>query len=196
MLSESKSLQIKKEDKFYSRLLSKESSASNPSFRVYYGVASGSVPFLWESQPGTPKHPSSNTTIPPLTPPPSYYSNIITKTKNISKKSTKYNLIHKLILRKTTSPSPPPSLSSPSASSSSSSFSPLASASLHRRRRFSSPRSSFSSRGEDDESDDGSPTSTLCFGMHRRSGCYPVMNMKNALLSIVGHGSGQGTTAA
>ncbi|CAL4958448.1 unnamed protein product [Urochloa decumbens] len=62
--------------KVFSKLFSRESSAAAPSFRVYYGVASaGSVPFLWESQPGTPKNDAvSATTLPPLTPPPSYYT--------------------------------------------------------------------------------------------------------------------------
>ncbi|KAA8533995.1 hypothetical protein F0562_031512 [Nyssa sinensis] len=47
-----KFLQIKQDDKFFSRLLSKESSKSESSFRVlYYGGASGAVPFTWESQP-------------------------------------------------------------------------------------------------------------------------------------------------
>ncbi|KAM0889161.1 hypothetical protein ACQ4PT_027893 [Festuca glaucescens] len=60
-----------------SRLLTRDSSASAaPSFRVYYGVASaGAVPFLWESQPGTPKKDAaSDAAMPPLTPPPSYYA--------------------------------------------------------------------------------------------------------------------------
>ncbi|CAL4965484.1 unnamed protein product [Urochloa decumbens] len=62
--------------KVFSKLFSRESSAAAPSFRVYYGVASaGSVPFLWESQPGTPKNDAvSAATLPPLTPPPSYYT--------------------------------------------------------------------------------------------------------------------------
>ncbi|CAO2185818.1 unnamed protein product [Urochloa humidicola] len=62
--------------KVFSKLFSRESSAAAPSFRVYYGVASaGSVPFLWESQPGTPKNDAVSTaTLPPLTPPPSYYT--------------------------------------------------------------------------------------------------------------------------
>ncbi|KAK4775914.1 hypothetical protein SAY87_023875 [Trapa incisa] len=63
---------------FFSRLLSKESSLGNPSFGVYYGGAGGAVPFLWESEPGTPRHgvfreglglPS----LPPLAPPPSSF---------------------------------------------------------------------------------------------------------------------------
>ncbi|XP_052184600.1 uncharacterized protein LOC127796483 [Diospyros lotus] len=70
-------LQIHGDGRFLSRLLSKEASkdeAREPSFRVlYYGGSAGSVPFTWESRPGTPKHPSSGTSmIPPLTPPPSY----------------------------------------------------------------------------------------------------------------------------
>ncbi|XP_047340576.1 uncharacterized protein LOC124944270 [Impatiens glandulifera] len=50
------------------------------SFRaLYYGGASGSIPFTWESIPGTPKRPSnfcdnSNIHLPPLSPPPSYYT--------------------------------------------------------------------------------------------------------------------------
>ncbi|XP_038719251.1 uncharacterized protein LOC120011229 isoform X2 [Tripterygium wilfordii] len=51
--------QIKEEDKFFNRLMSKElasSSSLNTSSHHYYVGASGSVPFLWESQPGTPKH--------------------------------------------------------------------------------------------------------------------------------------------
>ncbi|KAF8392435.1 hypothetical protein HHK36_022777 [Tetracentron sinense] len=47
-----KALQIKQDDKFFSRLISKESTKANSSFRVYYGDASGAVPFMWESQPG------------------------------------------------------------------------------------------------------------------------------------------------
>ncbi|XP_066313807.1 protein MTL1-like [Miscanthus floridulus] len=70
-------LQLKQgESKVFSKLFTRESSAAAPSFRVYYGVASaGSVPFLWESQPGTPKNDAISTaTLPPLTPPPSYYT--------------------------------------------------------------------------------------------------------------------------
>ncbi|KAJ3676489.1 hypothetical protein LUZ60_003901 [Juncus effusus] len=194
--AENKSLHITKEDKFYSRLLTRESSVANPSFRVYYGGASGSVPFLWESQPGTPKNPIYDASLPPLTPPPSYFSNL--KNKKTTKKSpSKSNLITnmmpKLSLKKTKSQ---PSISSSSSSSSSnsststsSSYSPASVGPTFRRSRLSSPRSSFSSRGDDEDSDDGSPTSTLCFGV-RHGPSRSVMVMKNALLSIVGHGSG------
>ncbi|KAK4396046.1 hypothetical protein Sango_1441200 [Sesamum angolense] len=80
-----KSFRIKHDDdKFFTRLLSKESSKSNPSFRVYYGDhVPSAVPFMWETRPGTPKHTSShNSHIPPLTPPPSYYTNNLTNSNN------------------------------------------------------------------------------------------------------------------
>ncbi|CAN6345408.1 unnamed protein product [Urochloa humidicola] len=69
---------VKQGRKLHSKMLSKEAAAqlAVPSFRVYYSVASaGAVPFLWESQPGTPKNDSpAAAALPPLTPPPSYYS--------------------------------------------------------------------------------------------------------------------------
>ncbi|KAG0483584.1 hypothetical protein HPP92_011668 [Vanilla planifolia] len=66
-------------EKLHSRLRSKESSASAPSFRIYYGMAAGSVPFRWESRPGTPKDSTTTSATSadifrPLTPPPSYYA--------------------------------------------------------------------------------------------------------------------------
>jgi hypothetical protein len=69
---------VKQGSKLHAKMLSKEAAAqlAVPSFRVYYSVASaGAVPFLWESQPGTPKNDSpSAAALPPLTPPPSYYA--------------------------------------------------------------------------------------------------------------------------
>ncbi|CAM8889183.1 unnamed protein product [Rhodiola kirilowii] len=71
-------------DKFLSKLLSKESepigNTRNPSFRVYYNDSISSVPFNWETTPGTPKHAlfgddASRVVVPPLTPPPSFFSN-------------------------------------------------------------------------------------------------------------------------
>ncbi|XP_062213210.1 uncharacterized protein LOC133914068 [Phragmites australis] len=64
------------------------SSLANASFRVYYSLRAGAVPFLWESKPGTPKSGAgataavspaemSSTTaelLPPISPPPSYQS--------------------------------------------------------------------------------------------------------------------------
>ncbi|XP_044344997.1 uncharacterized protein [Triticum aestivum] len=66
-------LRIKQGGKFYERLLTKESSGANPSFR-YYGSEPGSVPFVWESEPGTPRDASRMVggALPAITPPPSY----------------------------------------------------------------------------------------------------------------------------
>lgn len=152
------SLQIKQDDKFFSRLLSKESSRANPSLRVYYGGASGAVPFMWESQPGTPKHAFSDTALPPLTPPPAYHctnSNNKPKINNHSRSNLLRALFLKISPKKSTNVSPYPSPSS----SDSSKYHGI------RRRCFSQSSSSFDSR-EDDEGDRtvGSPTSTLCFG--------------------------------
>ncbi|CAL9039055.1 unnamed protein product [Musa banksii] len=153
------SLQIKQGDEFYCRLLSKESSEANPSFRVYHAVASGTVPFLWESQPGTPKHMSSAAALPPLTPPPSYYySTRNSISMKASKSSFLRTILPKLTLRKIHT-SPRSSLSSSSVSSSSSS----AFGRSDRRGSSSSPASYFAS----EEFDDGSPASTLCFGVRR-----------------------------
>ncbi|KAF5476374.1 hypothetical protein F2P56_008098 [Juglans regia] len=143
-LPQKSQLQIEEDDKFFSRLLSKESSAANPSLRVpYYGGVSGAVPFMWESRPGTPKHTFSHTTlVPPLTPPPSYYSNSSKKPiKNRSRSNLLHALFPKISLKKgTTTVSPSPS------------------------------SGSISSTWEDDEHQEGapgSPTSTLCFGIGR-----------------------------
>ncbi|CAN6346464.1 unnamed protein product [Urochloa humidicola] len=74
-------LRITHDGEFYARLLTKESSGlgGNPSFR-YYGAGPGAVPFVWESQPGTPKDAYSSrmlaaaaTAAPAITPPPSYH---------------------------------------------------------------------------------------------------------------------------
>ncbi|CAN4087444.1 unnamed protein product [Withania somnifera] len=74
-------LLIKDDNKFFSRLLSKENSnKGESSFRFYYyggSSSSSSIPFHWESEPGTPKHSFTKSTQlnPPLTPPPSYNNN-------------------------------------------------------------------------------------------------------------------------
>ncbi|KAL5709853.1 hypothetical protein ACHQM5_020490 [Ranunculus cassubicifolius] len=157
--------EIKQDDKFFSRLLSKE---ANPSFRVYYGGASGAIPFVWESQPGTPKTKGyCDTSLPPLTPPPSYQFNL---KKESPKKSSKLKLLHTMFTRlingKKPRVSPPPSFESSYSYSSSSLWSPQ---SHHRRRTQSSLSSLDSSRGDDEgEMSLGSPTSTLCFGRGTR----------------------------
>ncbi|KAF3327388.1 hypothetical protein FCM35_KLT07506 [Carex littledalei] len=98
-------LHIKKENKFFARLLSKEISLSTPSFRIY-GVAPTSVPFVWESEPGTPKVADSATSIPPITPPPSYQAgHSKARRKDGKKKRGMFNFIascfHRLGCRKT-----------------------------------------------------------------------------------------------
>ncbi|WVZ98938.1 hypothetical protein U9M48_044308 [Paspalum notatum var. saurae] len=73
-------LRITHEGEFYARLLTRDSSQGNPSFR-YYGAGTGAVPFLWESQPGTPKDAYSSSSRmlmaaaapAAITPPPSYH---------------------------------------------------------------------------------------------------------------------------
>ncbi|KAJ6765436.1 hypothetical protein OIU79_021603 [Salix purpurea] len=188
-----KVLQIKQDDRFFSRLMSKENSMANPSFRVYHGGVSVAVPFVWESQPGTPKHTFCEKITPPLTPPPSYYTNY---SKKPTKKHTRSNLLRLLFPRnnlwKTNVSSSSANLSkNPSSASwsSSSSSSTLLSSSTpkryHERSRFASRRSSFDSRVSDDaeESDNlgSSHTSNLCFGIGGRTtstgglgGCYGV----------------------
>ncbi|XP_057513204.1 uncharacterized protein LOC130795222 [Actinidia eriantha] len=195
--SPQESLQIKQDDKFFSRLLSKESSMSSPSFKVYYGGVSGSVPFLWESQPGTPKHALSDTSLPPLTPPPAYYSHY---GKAPEKKHSRSKLLHTLFLRinlkKKTVPSSPSSSLSSSWSSSESSISvPMKHSKYRGRSRFSSVGSSFSGSIDDEEVTVGSTASTLCFGIGREMtggglhSAYSVVIMKKALLAMVGRGS-------
>ncbi|CAD6334177.1 unnamed protein product [Miscanthus lutarioriparius] len=190
------------------RFLSKDdASVSNPSFRVYYGVASaGSVPFMWESAPGTPKNAISSTTLPPLTPPPSYYNSkgAAAKTKftkfQSSKKllSSKPAIFVQSILPKlrrshtmpSRSPSAPPSNSKESAQ--------VQCTRSRRNRLLASPRSSFSSnsRGDDDDDDGGaappSPTSTLCFRTRHSGG--GTGRLHGLLASVVG--GGQGTAAS
>ncbi|RAL39232.1 hypothetical protein DM860_002765 [Cuscuta australis] len=83
---DNKSFRIKHDDvSFFSRLLSRQqattpaAAANTHSFRVYYADDDVSVPFVWESQPGTPKHRfasggGENVLRPSLTPPPSFFT--------------------------------------------------------------------------------------------------------------------------
>ncbi|KAJ8753793.1 hypothetical protein K2173_000047 [Erythroxylum novogranatense] len=177
-----KSFRIKQEDdKFFSRTLSKETSIANPSFRVYYDGVSVAVPFVWESQPGTPKYSKfCEKTLPPLTPPPSSYFNTSTDHRPIKNKHSRSNLFHFLFprirlkkkskaLTSDTCPSSDSTLS-PSPSSASSSWSSLISSSslrfTSRKCHHRSRRSSFDSGAYSYEyPSSGSPTSTLCFGV-------------------------------
>ncbi|KAJ6708419.1 hypothetical protein OIU85_028661 [Salix viminalis] len=186
---------FKQDDRFFSRLMSKENSMANPSFRVYHGGVSVAVPFVWESQPGTPKHTFCEKIPPPLTPPPSYYTNY---SKKPTKKHTRSNLLRFAVPKEQSlenqfvlfiSESVKLNPSSASWSSSSSSSTLLSSSTqkrYHERSRFAiRGSSSFDSRVSDDaeESDNlgSSHTSNLCFGIGGRTtrsgglgGCYGV----------------------
>ncbi|KAF5771168.1 hypothetical protein HanRHA438_Chr14g0679101 [Helianthus annuus] len=153
------------------------------SFRVlYYGSASaGSVPFMWESQPGTPKHTLAESSLPPLTPPPSYYqkydSSMQVTNQHSSTRSGFFRTIFLHSSRKKNIAVPPSSsLSSSSISSSSSSSSHLHS--------WQSTPMKFGL--ENDEHSGDSPTSTLCLGEFKRS--YRIKKMKKAMLSFVRNG--------
>jgi hypothetical protein len=165
-----------------SHLLAPDAAVSNLSFRVYYGVASGgSVPFVWESTPGTPKNAISDTKLPPLTPPPSYYNRNKTtaKTKFVKSQSSKkllssskpasfvQSLIPKQLRRTHTISSRP---------TSSSEQPPVKDAVQCSRsnRLLVSPRSTISSTSRGAEDEEGSeaspPTSTLCFRAQHSGG--------------------------
>ncbi|KAL0844661.1 hypothetical protein Bca101_017907 [Brassica carinata] len=76
-----------------SKIIVKESSLQvNSSSRIYY-YGGASVPFLWETRPGTPKHSlfSESFRLPPLTPPPSYYSSFSgNKLSKVRPKQTRF----------------------------------------------------------------------------------------------------------
>ncbi|PON94410.1 hypothetical protein TorRG33x02_098840 [Trema orientale] len=166
-------LQIQQNNNKYS--LSKESSSS--SSLLYYGGKPGSIPFLWESCPGTPKSKFSehDSLIPPLTPPPSYYSSHYNKkTSTSTSTSTKIkrprsNLILDTLLPKKIMNLNKTRLSSANSSiwslesSSSVNNNPITCSTFHHggrimtctstTSRFSSSSSSFDSRGDEDYDD-------------------------------------------
>ncbi|MBA0572832.1 hypothetical protein Golob_000140 [Gossypium lobatum] len=150
--------QIKQDDKFFSRLMSKETSMANSSCRIYYGGASVAVPFMWESQPGTPKHTFRDNVLPPLTPPPSYRVSFESKSKR--KKSLKPTLLSSIFACLNCGATPSSS---------------LANASMNReligrrRRCFPCSRSSVHDCMDDYGEGMGSPTWTLCFGVKTRN---------------------------
>lgn len=182
---------IKQDDKFFTRLLSKETSMANSSSRLlYYGGASGTVPFIWESQPGTPKHTLSQTSMPPLTPPPSYREDSGNKSKSVSnykrKNSTSMVLMSvSNILPKYFGISTSKKAHRVSQSSMSSESSSLSSWSWS---SYSSPSYSAGRLSK------SSPTLTLGFCMkdhnenpnnEYRGCCYPIGNMKSAILGAL-----------
>lgn len=198
--------------------MSKETSMANSSSRVYYGRASGSVPFMWESRPGTPKHQCRDTALPPLTPPPSYLSKPSSNSKNLHKNTHKPKLLNAIFPSRFTkknchvSPNSFSSWSCASSSSSSSSSSWSSSRSIsskfQKRCLSSSSRTRVHYNMEDEEDHQasghgrGPPTCTLCFGGAKAKsfnggrGFLSVVNMKNTFFSIVGtHGSNHQGTA-
>lgn len=152
-------LQIKQDDKFFCRLLSKESSMSNPSFRIALAV-----PFVWESEPGTPKYTFSEDSLPPLTPPPPYHMNTINALKKKEKKRSKSNLfitmLPKLNLKKMILSSSSSYPSSWSSSSCSSKVVPMA--------KFGKKKLlSYGSSNDNERGGAGLPSSKLCFSIPR-----------------------------
>ncbi|GFZ01729.1 hypothetical protein Acr_15g0003380 [Actinidia rufa] len=150
----------------------RETSVIDSVVEVYYGGASGSVPFHWESQPGTPKVKLLVKPVPPVLTPPPLSFNFFSTRKPI-KKPSKPTLVHailsKLLGRKTSRPLSRSSSSSTSFSLLSSSWSSFHSVpcsrfsdpNVPRKSQLSSPGSSFRSRiGEEEQYE--SPV--LCFG--------------------------------
>lgn len=182
------------EEKFFSRLSSRDvrynsSKQGEASFRVlYYGVATGSVPFVWESQPGTPKHKfgggsGSGGPLPPLTPPPQYMSSPLASP---SLKKSRSKMFGSVFMRTPSKKCSAPASPSSSSSSYSSSYS-LPSTPFH-----SDSKARLRSKiefGDEYEEGRGSPTSTLCFrgGDGRRSKGYQFFYpMKKVVKSIAG----------
>ncbi|KAF8042637.1 hypothetical protein BT93_A1083 [Corymbia citriodora subsp. variegata] len=207
------SFQIKQDGKFFSRLLSRERTAANSSSRLlYYGGAARSVPFTWESQPGTPKHAFSGTSLRPLTPPPSISTHVLTGSSSSSSQGrrSKRNLSMSAAFSRFTSKrshraSPSSSVSSGSTSSSSwSSYNSSPSTSRFRiHRQFFSCSGSSIHYGLNDDIEEigdgkedgyGSPDSTLSFGERKSSnkfrGCHSMGKVKKRFLSILGHRRG------
>ncbi|PWA96281.1 hypothetical protein CTI12_AA041760 [Artemisia annua] len=140
------------------------------SFRVlYYGASKGSVPFMWESQPGTPKHALTQSSLPPLTPPPSYQSMqmINTNINHSSKRSSPSGFLRTMFKKRNNTSS--------FSSSSSAQSTPMSKTEVRRMMKF----------GLVDDGDyTGSPTSTLCMGGGFKKGCR-FMKVKKAMLSFV-----------
>lgn len=173
-----------------SKRLSKQGSIStNSASEVYYGDSNVSVPFRWESSPGTPKiNMGERRPLPPLTPPPSYLSSPARKSVKKHHSEDNYtnsggilhNALPKInLIRK----SPMHSLSVSSSSSSSSSSSVSSSPWSSSRSVRSSPCTPEPGAGrrklafhlgrkdadEDDVEDEEEHLAKLCFGIAGRS---------------------------
>lgn len=175
-----------------SKIIVKETSQVNSSSRIYY-YGGASVPFLWETRPGTPKHDlfSESFRLPPLTPPPSYYSS--SSGKQQSKVRTKQSRFVKTLFNGKQHVSRPSISWSSTTSSSSSSTSSFSSSSPpskteHRAKKCYLSCSRSYVKDDDGEEDIGlsSPTSTLCY---KRGFSSSMGSMKRALCSVLSHGS-------
>lgn len=161
------------DNKFLSKILSREtalSQSTEPSFRVYYGSRSGSVPFYWESEPGTPKHALHEINAPPLTPPPAYnYLNSSDHSPTKKKLHSRSNLLRILFLKARPKSGCSRSMlmkSSPD-SKSTGTGRPRIQQSFD---SFEDSSCSSSDSKEDDQDNvKSSPTLTLCFGGRRLS---------------------------
>ncbi|KAL2899357.1 Histone-lysine N-methyltransferase H3 lysine-36 specific [Bienertia sinuspersici] len=173
-------------------LLTREvSNLSNSSIleAEYHAQEPAAVPFVWESIPGTPKrHVSTKSSschefdhdlmLPPLTPPPSYQSQIkgrsstttrVSKKKNQNDANNNVNLIQSIFPRLSIKRDHPPTLSSSSSAKSSSPTSSISSSSSSSQSRQRLSFNYSSSPQIADEEEVGSPVSTLCF---RRLSCF------------------------
>nr|KYP72971.1 hypothetical protein KK1_005576 [Cajanus cajan] len=159
---------------------------SNLSNEAYHGCDSASVPFVWESQPGTPKVRFKENSLPPLTPPPSYFQNATKTTiKAKNKNSPKASFLQTIFPKRATRKGAPPPQSRSSnflsySSSPSSSSSSSLSLSSPRPKSYSVPSSPMihSRKGEEDEDLYEVTSSSLCFGNARSRGCYSSMFKK------------------
>ncbi|XP_044496502.1 uncharacterized protein LOC123218913 [Mangifera indica] len=151
----------------------------------YHGEVSVSIPFTWESQPGTPKICFRENPLPPLAPPPSYFYNSPKKSSiekpNPNKSNRLGTIIPNRVTRKSTQLSTSPSSSSSSSYSSMSSYSvpsspKRSSTNFQGRCEQSSPRLSADSRALGEEEEYESHVSTLCFARvpncRSKAGCY------------------------
>ncbi|CAI9772177.1 unnamed protein product [Fraxinus pennsylvanica] len=186
-----KFLQIKQDNNFYFKLLSKDA-AGDSSFRMsYYDGAAGSVPFSWESQPGTPKHTFSDSPLPPLTPPPYKFSpNNSMPKKNPKNSKIFYSIIPRVSSKKINISPSFSSSSSRSSSSNSATSTPMNWPS--NTPKYSDSSTSAIHFGLYEGQESNSPTSILCFGDRNGSSgkvkrqYNPMKRVKRAFLSIVG----------
>ncbi|KAK2430522.1 hypothetical protein QL285_028848 [Trifolium repens] len=146
----------------------------------YHGNKFASIPFVWESQPGTPKHTSNEKSLPPLTPPPSYFQNATKKPIKSKKSLFMQTLFPKRTAKKGSVLNPSPTTSSNFVSYSSSSSSSSLSLSSPRPTSYSVPSSPMihSRMGEEDEDLYDVSSSNVCFGNVKSRGRYSSMFKK------------------